>query len=327
MKIGPVEIHTTTRLAPMAGITNAPFRLIAQECGSGLTTSEEMDAAALLMNSPHADAIAAYYPEERPLAMQLLGKDPDILVRAARKVESLGADIVDLNMGCPMPKITGKGKGAALMRDAPAAARILGAMRKALTVPLTVKIRSGWDDEHVNAVEIARMAEAEGVDAITVHPRTRAQRHSGRAPWAIIGEVVDAVGIPVTGNGDVHSMADARRMIAETGCQSVMIGRGALGRPWVFNEGFDALPAAAQRVYRARVIARHCELIRGHFREKYALIQMKKHLAWYTEGLGHATDCRAAIFQSRSPDEVWDVFQGYWERSSALEEPLVAAIG
>ena len=327
MQIGSVEIRTAARLAPMAGITNAPFRLIAQERGSGLTTSEEMDAAALLMNSPHADAIAAYYPEERPLAMQLLGKDPDILARAARKVEALGADIVDLNMGCPMPKITGKGKGAALMRDLPAAARILAAMRKALTVPLTVKIRSGWDDEHVNAVEVARMAEAEGVNAITVHPRTRAQRHSGRAPWAIIGEVVDAVAVPVTGNGDVHSMADARRMIAETGCQSVMIGRGALGRPWVFNERLDALPPAARRAYRARVIARHCELIRGHFRETYALIQLKKHLAWYTEGLGHATDCRASIFQSRSPDEVWDVFQGYWERSGAVEEPLVATIG
>ena len=325
MRIGPVEIRTTARLAPMAGITNAPFRLIAQECGSGLTTSEEMDAAALLMNNPHADAIAAYYPGERPLAMQLLGKDPRILVCAARKIEALGADIVDLNMGCPMPKITGKGKGAALMRDVPAAARILGAMRKALSVPLTIKIRGGWDDEHLNAVEVARMAEREGVDAITVHPRTRAQRHAGRAPWAIIGDVVDAVSIPVTGNGDVHSMADARRMMAETGCQSVMIGRGALGRPWVFSEGFDALPPDAQRAYRARVIARHCELIRGHFREKYALIQMKKHLAWYTEGLGHATDCRAAIFQARSPDELWDVFQGYWERSGAPAEPLVAA--
>ena len=324
MKIGLVEIRTTTRLAPMAGVTNAPFRLIAQECGSGLTTSEEMDAAALLMNSPHADAIAAYYPEERPLAMQLLGKDPEILVRAARKLQALGADIVDLNMGCPMPKITGKGKGAALMRDVPTTARILGAMRKALSVPLTVKIRSGWDEEHVNAVEVARMAEAEGVDAITVHPRTRAQRHGGRAPWAVIGDVVDAVSIPVTGNGDVRSRADARRMMAETGCQSVMIGRGALGRPWVFSDGWDALPPAAQRAYRARVIARHCELIRAHFREKYALIQMKKHLAWYTEGLGHATDCRAAIFQARSPDEAWEVFQGYWERSPVAEEALVA---
>jgi tRNA-dihydrouridine synthase B len=316
MKIGPVEIATATRLAPMAGVTNAPFRLIALECGSGLTTTEEMDAAALLMNHPHADAIAAYYPEERPLAMQLLGKDVDILERAARKLEGLGADIVDLNMGCPMPKITGKGKGAALMRDVAGTARILRAMRKALSVPLTVKIRSGWDDEHVNAVEVARMAESEGVDAITVHPRTRAQRHTGRAPWTIIAEVVDAVRIPVTGNGDVRSMADARGMMADTGCQSVMIGRGALGKPWVFSESFEALPREAQRGERARVIARHCELIRQHFREKYALIQMKKHLAWYTEGLGHATDCRARIFQARSPDEVLEVFRQYWDAAA-----------
>lgn len=321
MRIGSVEVATVTRLAPMAGITNAPFRLIARECGSGLTTTEEMDAAALLMNTAHADAIAAYYPEERPLAMQLLGKDPDVLVRAAQKLQALGADIVDLNMGCPMPKITAKGKGAALMRDVPAAARILRAMRQALGVPLTVKIRSGWDEEHVNAAEVARMAESEGADAITVHPRTRAQRHTGRAPWTIIAEVVDAVRIPVTGNGDVRSMTEARRMVAETGCQSVMIGRGALGRPWVFSESFEALPPAVQRQYKARGIARHCELIREHFRDKYALIQMKKHLAWYTEGLGHATDCRAAIFQAWSPEEVWEVFQRYWERAAEAGEP------
>ncbi|MBI1959328.1 MAG: tRNA dihydrouridine synthase DusB [Candidatus Rokubacteria bacterium] len=312
MKIGAVAIASSTRLAPMAGITNAPFRLVARECGSGLTTTEEMDAATLLMNTPHADAIAAYYPAERPLAMQLLGKDPDILVRAARRLEGLGADIVDLNMGCPMPKITAKGKGAALMRDVPAAARILRALRRALAVPLTIKIRSGWDDEHVNAVEVARMAEGEGVDAITVHPRTRAQRHAGQAPWAIIAEVAAAVRIPVTGNGDVRSMAEARRMMAETGCRSVMIGRGALGRPWVFSESFEGLPPEAQREYKARAIARHCALIREHFREKYALVQMQKHLAWYTEGLGHASDCRRLIFEARTPEEVWEVFERYW---------------
>ncbi|HEX9418743.1 MAG TPA: tRNA dihydrouridine synthase DusB [Methylomirabilota bacterium] len=313
MRIGAVEIRALTRLAPMAGITNAPFRLIARECGSGLTTTEEMDAAALLMNHPHADAIAAYYPEERPLAMQLLGKDADILVRAADRLQALGADIVDLNMGCPMPKITAKGKGAALMRDVTGTALVLRALRKTLGVPLTVKIRGGWDDEHLNAVEVAQMAEAEGVDAITVHPRSRSQRFSGKAPWTIIREVVDAVQIPVTGNGDVRSMAEARRMMAETGCRSVMIGRGALGSPWVFDETFESLPREAQRDYKARVIARHCELIRQHFREKYALIQLKKHLAWYTEGLGHATRCRVEIFQSGSADEVWDVFQRYWE--------------
>ena len=315
MKIGPVEIPTLARLAPMAGITNAPFRLIARECGSGLTTSEEMDAAALLTGHPHADAIAAYYPEERPLAMQLLGKDPELLARAAERCQVLGADIVDLNMGCPMPKITGKGKGAALMRDVAASALILRALRKAVSVPLTVKIRGGWDDEHLNAVEVAQMAEAEGVDALTVHPRTRSQRFTGRAPWTIIREVVEAVSVPVTGNGDVDSMAEARHMAAETGCASVMIGRGALGSPWIFDETFETLSREDQRDHKARVIGRHIALIREHFREKYALIQMKKHLAWYTEGLGHATECRARIFQTRSPEEVWEVFQSYWEGS------------
>src|SRR5262245_21588397 len=267
MRIGPVDVPALCRMAPMAGITNAPFRLIVKECGSGLTTTEEMDAAALLTNHPHADAIAAYYPEERPLAMQLLGKDADLLARAAEKVEGLGADIVDLNMGCPMPKITGKGKGAALMRDVMGTALILRALRKAVSVPLTIKIRGGWDDEHLNAVEVAQMAEAEGVDAITVHPRTRSQRFTGKAPWTIIREVVDAVRVPVTGNGDVRSMAEAQRMVAETGCQSVMVGRGALGRPWVFDETFESLPPRAQRDYKARVIARHAELIRAHYRE------------------------------------------------------------
>jgi nifR3 family TIM-barrel protein len=314
MKIGRVEIPALARLAPMAGITNAPFRLIARECGSAFTTSEEMDASALLTGHPHADAMAAYYPEERPLAMQLLGKDPDLLARAAERCQVLGADIVDLNMGCPMPKITGKGKGAALMRDVAGTSRILRALRKAVSVPLTVKIRGGWDDEHLNAVEVAQMAEAEGVDAITVHPRTRSQRFTGKAPWTVIGEVVDAVSIPVTGNGDVRSMAEARRMAAETGCASVMVGRGALGSPWIFDEGFETLDRDAQRARKACVIARHVALIREHYADKYALIQMKKHLAWYTEGIGHAAECRARIFQTRTPDEVWEVFQSYWER-------------
>jgi tRNA-dihydrouridine synthase B len=313
MRIGSVDTRRVARLAPMAGVTNAPFRLIARECGSGLTTSEEMDAAALLMHHPHADAIAAYYPEERPIAMQLLGKDAEVLVRAADRLQALGADIVDLNMGCPMPKITAKGKGAALMRDVTGTALILRALRKALGVPLTIKIRGGWDDAHLNAVEVAQMAEAEGVDAITVHPRTRSQRFTGKAPWAVIREVVEAVALPVTGNGDVRSMAEARRMMATTGCRSVMIGRGALGRPWIFDETFDALSPDGQRDYKVRVIARHCELIRTHFREKYALIQTKKHLAWYTEGLGHATRCRAEIFQARSIGEARDVFQRYWD--------------
>jgi nifR3 family TIM-barrel protein len=309
----------------MAGATNAPFRLVARECGSGLTTTEEMDAASLLHESPHAASAAAYYPEERPLAMQLLGKSPEALAEAAVRCEAMGADVVDLNMGCPVPRITGKGKGAALMRDIPATARILRAMRAAIRIPLTIKIRGGWDDTHLNAVEVARMAEAEGVDAITVHPRTRSQMFTGKAPWTIIAEVVDAVRIPVTGNGDVRSMSDARRMVENTGCRSVMIGRGALGSPWVFDEAWESMSPIAQRAYRARVIARHVALIREHFAERFALIQLKKHLSWYTEGLGHARECRAAIFQTRTPDEVWDTFQRYWERSAPAEAPLLQA--
>lgn len=280
-----------------------------------------MDAFALLMETPRSHDMAAYFPQERPLAMQLLGKDPQALVRAALRCEELGADIVDLNMGCPMPKITSKGKGAALMKDVPATARLLRAMRQSIAVPFTIKIRGGWDDEHLNAVEVARMAEGEGIDAITVHPRTRSQRFTGKAPWTIIAEVVQAVRIPVTGNGDVHSMAEARRMVAETGCQSVMIGRGALGSPWIFDEGFDALSSEGQRAYKDRVIRRHMALIQEHGGERQAFSQMKKHLAWYTEGLAHATDCRARIFQTRSPAEVWEVFQEYWEASVRRSEP------
>jgi tRNA-dihydrouridine synthase B len=327
MHIGSVEVSGLARLAPMAGATNAPFRLVARECGSGLTTTEEMDAMSLILDSPHALTASAYHPEERPLAMQLLGRDPEALAEAAARCEALGADVVDLNMGCPVQQITGKGKGAALMRDVPGTARILRAMRHAIRIPLTIKIRGGWDDTHLNAVEVARMAEGEGIDAITVHPRTRSQQFTGKAPWTIIGEVVDAVGIPVTGNGDVRSLDDARRMMAETGCRSVMIGRGALGRPWVFDPVFDALPDGERWRYRARVIARHVALIRAEFPDKYTLIQMKKHLAWYTEGLGHARECRVAIFQARAPEETWEIFQRYWERSErAGADPALARV-
>ena len=324
MKIGQIEIPQLCRLAPMAAISNAPFRLIAKECGSGLTTTEEMDAFALLMETRLADEMAASYPQERPLAMQLLGRDPQALIRAAHRCEELGADIVDLNMGCPMPKITGKGKGAALMRDVPGTARLLRTMRQTISVPFTIKIRGGWDDLHLNAVEVARMAESEGIDAITVHPRTRSQRFTGKAPWTIIAEVVEAVRIPVTGNGDVSSMEDARRMVDETGCQSVMIGRGALGSPWVFDEGFDALSPQAKREYKDRVIRRHMALIEEHCSERHAFSQMKKHLAWYTDGLAYATDCRARIFHTKSPAEAWDLFQGYWQDPVRIAETAPA---
>src|SRR3989454_4121276 len=238
------------RLAPMAGVTNAPFRLVARECGAGLLTSEEIDARALIADNAHTRDIVRYLPEEHPLAMQLLGADPDVLAEAARRLEAAGADAIDLNMGCPVTKIVSKGQGAALMRDPLGAAVVFRTMRKAIGIRFTVKIRGGWDERTVNAVEIARIAEGEGVDAITVHPRTRSQQYAGVAPWEIIASVVDAVAIPVVGNGDVRSRADAAAMVAATGCAAIMIGRGALGAPWIFRAG------EVSRDEQARIIGR-----------------------------------------------------------------------
>src|SRR6266704_4485298 len=230
-----LEAMIDLRLAPMAAVTNAPFRLVCRECGAGPLTNEEIDAKALLQNSARTEELTRFLPDERPIAMQLLGADPDLLAEAARRLEAAGADAIDLNMGCPVAKVVAKGQGAALMRDPLRAAVIFRTLRKAVAGAFTIKIRGGWDDRTVNAPEIARLAESEGVDGVTVHPRTRSQQYTGRAPWDVIADVVDAVRIPVVGNGDVSSVDDARAMVAATGCASVMIGRGALGRPWIFR--------------------------------------------------------------------------------------------
>ena len=290
------------RLAPMAGVSNAPFRLVCREAGAGPLTSEEIDARALVMGNAKTETLARYLPEERPLAMQLLGSDADVLAEAARRLEAAGADGIDLNMGCPVAKIVAKGQGSALMRDPLGAAMIFRTLRKAISVPFTIKIRGGWDDRTVNAVEIARLAEAEGVDGITVHPRTRSQQFTGRAPWDIIAAVVAAVRLPITGNGDVRSVEDARAMVAATGCTAVMIGRGALGRPWVFTG------REASRDERAGMIRRHVALVRAYLPERLALVQLKKHLAWYSEGLPNAARTRPALFAARTADDVCAVF-------------------
>ncbi len=312
------------RLAPMAGVTNAPFRLLGRECGSGPVTSEEIDAVALLHDNVRTRELARYLPEERPIAMQLLGADPDVLAEAARRLEAAGADAIDLNMGCPVAKIVAKGQGAALMRDPLRAALVIRGMRKAVSLPLTVKIRGGWDERSLNAVEIARVAEDEGVDGITVHPRTRSQQHTGRAPWEIIASVVDAVSVPVTGNGDVRRRADADAMMRQTGCADVMVGRGALGAPWIFSRG------ECGRDDRARIIRRHCELIDTLLPERTALLQLKKHLAWYSDGLPGAARARVALFQAQERQAVVDLFWSLWsscepESGPGLGSPALEA--
>ena len=290
----------------MAGVTNAPFRLVCREAGAGPLTSEEIDARALVMGNGKTATLARYLPEERPLAMQVLGSDPEVLAEAARRLEAAGADGIDLNMGCPVAKIVAKGEGSALMRDPLGAAVLFRTLRKAVERALTIKIRGGWDERTLNAVEIARLAEAEGVDGITVHPRTRSQQFTGRAPWEIIAEVVASVRVPVTGNGDVRSVADARAMVAATGCAAVMIGRGALGKPWVFSG------REPSRDERAAIIRRHCALIEAHLPERLGLIQLKKHLAWYSEGLPGAARTRPALFAASTPGAVAEIFWTLW---------------
>jgi len=302
------------RLAPMASFTNAPFRQIARACGSGFTTNEEIDVDALLYDNVRTRDLARIRPDEGLVAMQLLGSSAETLVPAAVKLVDAGAQIIDINMGCPVRKIVAKGKGAALMRDISATAVILSAIRRAIDVPLTIKIRGGWDRDALNAVEVARMAEEVGVDAIAVHPRTRSQQFTGSAPWQVIADVVAAVDIPVTGNGDVASLAEARAMMAQTGCDSVMVGRAALSRPWLFDAGYDQLDDDARTEYEHRVIDDHLGLIEANQPSAEALIQSKKQLAQYVASTPGARAARRAIFEQSTIDDVRAAFSSFHEQ-------------
>ena len=317
MKIGNIPLHGLCRLAPMAGVSNIPFRLLCKELGSSLTTSEEISAKALVHGNERTFDMAGYLQAEKPIAMQIFGGEADVLAQAARILEERGADIIDLNMGCPVPKITKTGSGSALMRDEKKAAEVFQAIRKAIQIPFTIKIRGGWDDHTINAPEIARIAESEGVDAIAVHPRTRSQAYTGKAPWEIIKAVVNTVKIPVTGNGDVKTWADAHRMKEETGCATVMIGRGALGKPWVFDPEFEHLSAETKHAYKFRVIQRHLSLIEEHMNPRLGIVQMKKHLAWYIAGTKASAKARATVFTFEEKEPLLDWFRTYWPDAMA----------
>ena len=316
MNIGAIFLPTLCRLAPMAGISNAPFRLVCKELGSSLTTSEEISARGLIHKQGHTLEIASYLTQEKPIAMQIFGSEPDILAEAAKTLTGQGADLIDLNMGCPVPKVTKTGAGAALMRDAKLCATIFHKIRTAINIPFTIKIRGGWDDEHINASEIAKIAESEGVDSIAVHPRTRSQQFTGLAPWEVIRMVVESVKIPVTGNGDVKNYRDAEHMVRETGCKSVMIGRAALGAPWIFDKNFVELNLVEQHEYKYRVIKRHFTLIKENMNPALATMQMKKHLAWYITGLPGVRVARQEIFHLENENAIFDYFEDYWGRSN-----------
>ena len=286
--------------APMAGVSDRPSRLIAREYGCGLVYTEMISAKALTYRNQKTYLLMNMKGEQQPVNMQIFGSEPDVMAEGARIMQACGAQIIDINMGCPVPKVVNNGEGSALMRNPELAAEIVSAMVKAVDVPVTVKFRKGWDDASVNAVEFARRMEAAGASAIAVHGRTRMQYYSGKADWNIIGQVKEAVTVPVIGNGDIFVPEDGKAMLEQTNCDGIMLGRGALGRPWLYRQmteylrtgGYEGEPTLEQR---RQVITHHAQLICEEKGERVAMKEMRKHIAWYYKGLPGAARMRDAI--------------------------------
>lgn len=300
LTIGNVELLNQVILAPMAGVSDIAFRLLCHEQGAGLVCSEMVSAKAILYGNKNTEELLQIHPEEGAVSLQLFGSDPDIVSEMAKRIEERPFAVLDLNMGCPVPKVVNNGEGSALMKDPLLAGRIVEKTAKAIQKPLTVKIRKGFDDDHVNAVEMAHILQESGAAAVAVHGRTREQYYSGQADWDIIAQVKAAVKIPVIGNGDVTDGESALQLLKKTGCDGVMIGRGAQGNPWVFREVTAALegrkiPPRPTRQELYDMIARHAQLAAQYKGEYITVREMRKHLAWYTTGLPHAAALRRQI--------------------------------
>ncbi len=309
LQIGNVTLQNQVILAPMAGVTDLPFRLLCKEQGAGLLCMEMVSAKAIYYNNRNTDTLMEIDDRERPVSLQLFGSDPYIMSEMAKRIEERPFDILDVNMGCPVPKVVNNGEGSALMKDSALVRKIVTAMARAVKKPLTVKIRKGFDEDHVNAVEIARIIEDSGAAAIAVHGRTRQQYYSGKADWEIIRKVKEAVSIPVIGNGDVDSPRKAREMLEQTGCDGVMVGRAAQGNPWIFRQIVhyldtgELLPGPTVRQVKDMML-RHARMQLQYKGEYTGMREMRKHVAWYTAGFPHSSRLRAALNEISSLEEL-----------------------
>ena len=316
MKIGNIELQNNVALAPLAGVTDLPFRLLCREQGCGLACTEMVSAKAIFYHNKNTAQLIATRPEEAPLAVQLFGSDPAIMAEMAALLADGPYDIIDVNMGCPVPKVVKNGEGSALMRNPRLAAEIIRAMVSRVKKPVTVKFRKGFNDQEVNAVDFAKCMEDAGAAAVAVHGRTREQYYRGKADWDIIRQVKEAVNIPVFGNGDIFQPEDAVRMLRETGCDGVMIARGAKGNPWIFRRTVhlirtgEQLPLPTKGEVKA-MIQRHAAMLAEFKGELTAMREMRSHVAWYTAGFPNSAALRNEVSQVETMEELMGLLEKF----------------